>query len=65
MHTRPLSQTTNGTARPTIRELMAHTMPLPEKTSNTARPTKRKLIGAHEAAVRDDRRHREAGDKRN
>jgi hypothetical protein len=50
---------------------MAHPMPLPEETSNTARPTKRKLIGftrgrligAHETAVRDDERHREAGDK--
>jgi hypothetical protein len=46
-----------------MREMIAHTMLLPEKTSNTARPTKRTLIGAHEAAVRDDERHREACDK--
>jgi hypothetical protein len=39
-------------------------MPLFKTTSDTARPPKRKLIGAHEAAVRENRRHREAGDKK-
>jgi hypothetical protein len=38
-----------------MRKLIAHTMPLPEETCNTARPTKRKLIGAHEAALRDNK----------
>jgi hypothetical protein len=51
----PFFETTNDTARPTISKLMAHPMPLPEETSNTARPTKRKLIGAHEAALRDNK----------
>jgi hypothetical protein len=39
-------------------------MPLFKTTSDTARPPKRKLIGAHEAAVRENRRHREAGDEK-